>query len=560
MNVFLELTIIVCIATLLGILMRLLKQPLAVGYIATGILAGQYFFNVLHATEYIEIFSKIGITILLFIVGLNMSPKVMKEIGKVSVIVGIGQVLLTSLVGFFIALLLGIERIAALYIAISLTFSSTIIILKLLSDKGDLQKLYGKIAIGFLLVQDIIATFVLLAISSFSTETKTDLTYAALLLTLKGLIIFTTLYLFNEIIPRISTFIAKSQELLFLFSLAWGLSIASLFYLLGLSVEIGALIAGVTLSVTPFAYEIGSRLRPLRDFFIVLFFVLLGSQVVFTNIASLAVPIIVLTVFVLIGNPVIMIIIMNLLGYRRRTTFLTGMTIGQVSEFSLILASLAFNLGHISSEILSLITLVAIITIVGSSYLIIYSDTVYQYTEDILKYLELKRNKTESRNQNEIYEMLLFGYDRVGIDFVNAFKKLEKSFLVIDFNPASIERMREEQIPCRFGDAEDSEFLHELTLSQVKLAVSTIPDLKTNILLTQKIKQANNKSIVIIICHDLQQAKKLYDAGATYVVVPHYLGARYASNMITRLGFDHTAFKEEREKHLEQLLNRLHHV
>lgn len=557
MNVFFEITIIVCLATLLGILMRLLKQPLAVGYIATGILVGQYFFNVLHATEYIEVFSKIGITILLFIVGLNMSPKVMKEIGKVSIIVGIGQVILTTTVGFLIALLLGIDRIAALYIAIALTFSSTIIILKLLSDKGDLQKLYGKIAIGFLLVQDVIATFVLLAISSFSGKTETDLIYAALLLTLKGLIIFTTLYLFNEIIPRISTFIAKSQELLFLFSLAWGLSLASLFHLLGLSVEIGALIAGVTLSVTPFAYEIGSRLRPLRDFFIVLFFVLLGSQVVFTNIVNLAIPIVVLTLFVLIGNPVIMIIIMNLLGYRRRTTFLTGMTIGQVSEFSLILASLAFNLGHISKEILSLITLVAIITIAGSSYLIIYSDTIYRYTEHILKYLELKRNKAESTNQNETYEMLLFGYDRVGSDFVNAFKKLEKSFLVVDFNPASIEQLEKEHIPCRFGDAQDSEFLHELTLSEVKLAVSTIPDIKTNLMLTQKIKRANGTSIIIIICHDVEQAQELYAAGATYVIMPHYLGARFASNMIMRLGLDQEAFKEEREKHLEHIKRRI---
>ena len=316
MIVFNELAGILILATAVSIVMRLLKQPLIVGYIITGILAGPHFLNVFQSTEHIEVFSKIGITTLLFIVGLHMNPKVIKEIGKVSLLTGIGQVLFTTLTGFALAIILGIERIAAIYISIALTFSSTIIILKLISDKGDLHKLYGKIAIGFLLVQDIVATIALLVISSLTQSQNTDLLPFSLQLTVKGLLLFVNLSIISMYtMPKISKFIASSQELLFLFSLSWGLGLASVFYILGFSVEIGALVAGVVLSMTPFAYEAGSRLKPLRDFFIILFFISLGSQMVFENIAELILPVLIFSIFVLVGNPIIMIVIMNPVSY-----------------------------------------------------------------------------------------------------------------------------------------------------------------------------------------------------------------------------------------------------
>lgn len=559
MEIFIELTGIVLIATLCALAMRLLRQPLIVGYILAGIIAGPYVLNLIHSTESIELFSKIGITVLLFIVGLSLSPKVIKDVGKVSLVTGLGQVIFTSVIGFAIAILLGIDRIAALYISIALTFSSTIIILKLLSDKGDVHKLYGKIAIGFLLVQDIVATIILLLVSSLTSTTDSSIFEALGFLLLKAIGVGIVLYIANMyLVPKLIKFVAQSQELLFLFSLTWGLGFAALFYVLGLSVEIGALIAGVMLSVTPFSYEIGSRLKPLRDFFIVLFFVLLGSQMVLSNVSALLLPAFLLSLFVLVGNPIIVVVLMNLMGHKRKTGFLAGLTVAQISEFSLILAALGFSVGHLNQDMLSLITLVGLITIAGSTYLILYSDKIYAYTEKYLKFLELKKSKSSAIiPEDEEYDALLFGYDRVGLDFVHLFKKLDMDYVVVDNNPDAIKRLENAHIHHKFGDASDTEFLEELKLPTVELVISTIPDHKTNMFLSNKIKEKRKRTLFVTISRDTKEAKELYEAGADYVILPHYLGAEFAVDLLSKRGVNADSLKSERRKHLEYIEKRI---
>lgn len=556
MEIYLEISSIIVIALFISLLMRLLKQPLIVGYIFTGILVGPNLFDLVHSHEVIELFSKLGISILLFIVGLNLSPGVIREVGKVSLATGLGQVLFTSIVGFLIALFLGIERTAAMYVAIALTFSSTIIILKLLSDKGDLNKLYGRIAIGFLLVQDIIATLILLVTTSISTGDGGNIFAVAYLTILKGVsLIGAIIIVSNYILPRISHFVAASQELLFLFAISWGLGMGALFMNLGFSVEIGALVAGVTMSMTPYAYEASSRLRPLRDFFIVLFFILLGSQMVLTDISRLLVPALILSGYVLIGNPIIMIIIMNLLGFSKRTSYSAALTVGQISEFSLILATLGFEVGHLPQEVLSLITMVGLITISGSTYLILYSDHIYPFVERILSYLELKKNKNEEAVDSH-YSAILFGYQRVGEDFIESFERLGLNYVVIDFNPESIELLKEKGIPHIFGDASDPEFLAELHLSHLKYVISTIPDVQVNKYLVEKIREKNHRTIILAIAQNKDESMVLYKGGATYVIMPHYLGAQYAAKMIGKHGLDRREYHALREKHLSYLETR----
>ncbi len=556
MEIFIELSLILVVSMLVSLVMRMLKQPLVIGYIVAGIILGPYLLNVIHSKETIELFSKFGITILLFIVGLNLNPKVIAEVGKVSMFGGIAQVVTTSIIGFFIAQFLGIERIAAMYVAIGLTFSSTIIILKLLSDKGDLNKLYGRIAIGFLIVQDVIATIILLVTSASTQSGDTNLVLFTLFTLMKGaFLISIILFISTVLLPKIEKFIASSQELLFLFSITWGLGFATIFHKLGFSVEIGALIAGVTMSTTPYAYEVSSRLRPLRDFFVVLFFVFLGSQMVLNDVGSLIIPALILSVYVLIGNPIIMIIVMNLLGYSKRTSFLTGLTVAQISEFSLILAALGFSVGHISREILSLITLVGLITITVSTYLILYSESIYPKVEKLLNLLQLKKGGKEKAYEDE-YEAILFGYQRVGADFVKSFEKLGLDFIVVDFNPESIEHMKEEKIPYKYGDAKDAEFLAELELKKLQYVVSTIPEHETNALLVQKIREVNKKAIVLVVSQTRDEAHSLYKAGATYVIMPHYLGAQYATKLIREHGIERHRYKDLKAKHLKYLETR----
>jgi len=551
MEIFIELSIIICITVLIAGIMRLLKQPLIIGYILTGIIVSPYFLNIVQSTETIKVFSQIGIALLLFIVGLSLSPKVIREVGKVSLITGIGQIIFTSLFGFLISRLLGFSVVVSLYIAIALTFSSTIIIMKLLSDKKDLEKLYGKISIGFLLVQDIFVIILLMIISSFSGNLSMDnLSFVSILsgILLIGGFVLISVY----VLPSLSKFFAKSQEFLFLFSIGWGLGLAALFHYIGFSMEIGALVAGIALSMSPFHYEISSKMRPLRDFFIILFFILLGSQMVFGNINELIIPAIILSLFILIGNPLIVMILMGLLGYKKKTGFQAGFTVAQISEFSLILIALGVSVGHLTNEILSLVTIVGLITISGSTYLILYSNKIYPY---LSKYLSIFERKKIKENGQEVkdYDIVLFGYNRIGYDLLKSFKKIKKKVLVVDYNPETILELSKKGVECRYGDIDDEEFLSELNLTKTKMIVSTVPEFETNILMINKIRQINKDAIIMVVSHNIKEANILYGAGATYVIMPHFLGGSHASMMINKHRLNLNKFLDEKKKHLKQL-------
>ena len=556
-NIFVELSIIIIIAVVVAGIMRLLKQPLIISYILTGIIVSPYFLNIVKSTDAIATFAQIGVALLLFMVGLNLNPKIIKDVGKVSLITGVGQVIFTSVFGFFIGKLLGFSTIVSIYVAIALTFSSTIIIMKLLSDKGDLETLYGRIAIGFLIVQDLIVIVILMVIASI--PAGINFTTLALETVFKGIGILLLLFLISiYIFPRITKAIAKSQEFLLLFSIGWCFAIATLFYYLNFSIEAGALLAGITMSLTPFRYEISSKMKPLRDFFIILFFILLGSQMVFTNISQYIIPIIIFSVFILIGNPLIVIMLMGLLGYTKRNSFLAGLTVAQISEFSLIFIALGVSVGHLTNEILSFVTIIGLITIAGSTYLILYANKIYPYLSKHLGIFERKGEKVDEHKYHKdgIYDLLLFGYNRIGYDILESFKKIKKRFLVIDFDPETITKLAKEGFDCKYGDANDSELLNELKFSKVKMVVSTIHNLDTNLLLINKIRESNKKAIITVVSHQIDEAMKLYDAGATYVLMPHFLGGHHVSTMIAEHGLNLNKFLKEKVAHIEHLRKR----
>ncbi len=556
MNAFTEISIILLITTIISLIMNSLRQPLVIGYIISGIVAGPYVLSILSSSEQIELFSKIGITILLFIVGIGLNPLVIKEFGKVSLLAGSLQIILISLVGFFVVNFLGFDNLTSLFIALTLTFSSTIIVLKLLADKGDINNFYGKIVIGVLLVEDIVATCILLFLSTLSSSGGLSIQEILAALAIKALIIAIVLVIFSKyILPKIGNWFAASQELLFIASLSWGLSIAALFATMGFSIEIGALIAGVALSMSPFAYEIMSRMKPIRDFFVTMFFILLGSHLVLDGITALIVPAIILSLFVLITKPLIIMTVMSLLGYKKKIGFMASTSLSQISEFSLILATLALSYKYISQEAVTLITLVGIVTMAGSSYMIIYASQIYEKTKHFLRVFDIIRvgnGKIENHNSDQ-YESILFGYDRVGSYFTHAMEKINTKFVVVDFNPRSIQKLKKENIEHRYGDAEDIEFLDELGLSKVKLIVSTIPEYEANSIILKHYKKINPGGIIILISHDVNEAKRLYEHGATYVIVPHNLGAHHAAKMIAEYGFDIEKFDLAKTKSLSKM-------
>src|SRR3989344_82468 len=453
-EVFIELSKILVITVLAAGITRLLKQPIIISYILSGIIVGPFILNVVSSIETLTAFSQIGIAFLLFMVGLNLNPRVIKEVGKISLITGIGQVIFTSLIGYAIALMLGFTEIVSFYVSIALAFSSTIIIMKVLSDKRDLDTLYGRISIGFLIVQDFIAIAILLIISSFKNGVSFEiLAFQTILNAFIALILLflATIYF----LPSLTKFIAKSQEFLMLFSISWCFAIASIFYFLNFSIEAGALIAGISLSLSPYQYEISSKMKPLRDFFLILFFIILGSQMIFSNIFESLTAIIVFSLFVLIGNPIIVMILMGRLGYTKRNSFLSGLTVAQISEFSLIVIALGVTLGHLSQEILSIVTAVGLITFAVSTYMIMYSEKIYLKLSNYLTIFERKGKKADEKKQfkEEKYDIILFGYNRIGFDILESLKKIKKKFLVVDYDPEVIANLSKEGYDCRYGDA-----------------------------------------------------------------------------------------------------------
>jgi len=551
-QVFIQLALILSVAFVVSYIARAFRQPIIIGYIIAGMIISPFIIQAGISQEIIYLFSQFGIAFLLFIVGLHLNPKIIKEIGISSLVVGLSQIILTFGFGFLISFyLLGFGGVASAYIGIALAFSSTIIIMKLLSDKRQLDSLYGKLSIGILIIQDLVAVAVLMFISSMSNGASFSSFAIRGLLSGTGLILL-LFFIGYFALPRITKNIAKSQELLFLFSICWCFVIAALFSYLGFSIEIGALIAGVVLSISPYSTEISSKVRSLRDFFLIIFFIILGLNIQVSNITSIIPEAIILSVFVLLFKPIILMTLLAFFGYTKRTNFLTGTTLAQISEFSLIVLALGVTMGHIGDNILSILILTGVITMTLSTYMIIFSNKFYSVMEKFIFMFERKRTK-KLRREKIKYSAILFGYNRIGFGILKSLKMIKKKYLVVDFDPDTIETLTKFRIPCLYGDAFDSEFLEELELDKIELAVSTIPDFETNLLLIEEIRNVNPDAIVIVRAHQINEALDLYKKGASYVLTPHFLGGEYVSKMIKELKFKEVKYDEERKKHIKDL-------
>jgi Kef-type K+ transport system membrane component KefB/Trk K+ transport system NAD-binding subunit len=557
-NPFIQFGLIILVVLGVSIIIRLLKQPLIVGYILSGILVGPFFLNLIQESETLHLFSEMGIAFLLFIVGLHLSPRVIKEVGPVALVTGIGQILFTATIGYFIGILLGFPSMTSIYIATALTFSSTIIILKLITDKGALDKLYGKISVGFLLVQDFVAILILIIISSIGSGGGSSsiggLFFMTLLKGIGVILIFAPISYF--ILPKIDNFLSKSQEFLFLFAIAWGFGLSILFLYLGFSIEVGALIAGILLSLAPYSYEMSSKLKPLRDFFLISFFLILGSQMTFANINSLIFPGIIFAFLVVAGNPLIVITLMGLMRYSKKTSFMAGLTVAQIGEFSLIFMALGVKVGHVSQEILSFVTLISLFTIFGCTYLIMYSEQIYNLLSRPLSLFERKKIK-EKEIPRKNYEYILLGYNRIGFSIIKAFSKITKNFLVVDYNPKVVKNLQKDGINAIYGDADDSEFLEDLGICKSSVIVSTIPEKETNQLILDVLERNKAKPIVLLTGRQIEDALDLYDAGANYVILPHFLGGEYTANLIETAKKKDKVYQKERAKEIKILKERL---
>lgn len=523
-ELFFEIGAILVLAGALSMIIYKLRQPLIIAYILTGLIAGPSVFALASSPEVFEVMSQIGVAFLLFTVGLGLNWRSVKETGGIALATGIGQVVFTTVIGLMIAQLFGLELIPSAFLAVAFTFSSTIIIVKLLMDKEDLDSLYGRISIGFLLVQDFIAMFILLGLGALESgaEPQAVLVQAVL----KGFIIVPLLWAISTyIVPRVVEYAARSQELLFIFAISWCFLIAGLLVWFGYGLELGALIAGVTLSGTIYEREINARIRPLRDFFLVIFFIVLGTHLDLSAISSVIIPAMVFSAFILIGNPLIVMIIMRSLGYHPRTGFLAGTTVAQISEFSFIVIGAGVSIGYLQDQHLALATLVGLTTIAGSSYLIEYNQRIYEILRPMLSWAEPAHPlKSEYNLEKKTPQVLLFGFHRVGEPILEAIHDMQQSHAVVDYDPQVVRELSEVGESVIYGDVSDENFLEELRVDRARFIISTIPNVSVSLSILNYLNNRDFDGSVIVSARTGEEARQCYEEGATYVIVPKSLG------------------------------------
>jgi Kef-type K+ transport system membrane component KefB len=525
LGAFGEFSLLLIISAFAGAIALFLRQPVLIAYIAVGIIVGPAVLGIVHAHEQIELLAQIGVSVLLFVVGLKLDIKHVKHIGPVALATGLGQLAFTIVFGFLIVLVLGKTVMEAIYVAVALTFSSTIIIVKLLSDKREIDSLHGRIAVGFLIVQDLAVVVAMMVMSTLRTgETGWfDLMWSlSLRIAIAAVVLFV---LMRYVLPTVVGKMAHSLELMLIFAIAWGMSLAAIGEWAGFSKEAGAFLAGFSLASTDFRDAINSRLTAIRDFLLLFFFIDLGARLDFSTLGGEILPAAVLSAFVLIGNPLIVMAIMGYMGYRKRTGFLAGLTVAQISEFSIVFVAMGITLGHVGLETLGLTTLVGIVTIAISTYMILYSQKLYQKLEPLLGIFERKVAFREINTNGQgtlpfAPDVIVLGLGRYGGRLVKGLDDEGLQVLGVDFDPEVIRSFKSEGYRVTFGDGMESSFLESLPLRDARWIVSTFPDNASNRSVMHALSSQGFKGEVAVVARTDSDGLALKALGVPNVLYP----------------------------------------
>lgn len=534
---FTELALLLLVAAAAGALALRLRQPVLIAYVAVGIVVGPSGLGLVASQDQVALLSQIGIAVLLFLVGLKLDLRQVRHIGPVALATGLGQLTFTVAIGFVLVLALGRGWLTALYVAIALTFSSTIIIVKLLSDKRELDALHGRIAVGFLIVQDIAVVLAMMAMSALGGGDSGD---GVVLASIVGRVVLAAALLYllmRNLLPPVVRLLAGSQELLLVFAIAWGTALAALGEWAGFSREAGAFLAGFSLASTPYRDAMSARLSGVRDFLLLFFFVDLGARLDLSTLGGELWPAALLSAFVLIGNPLIVMAIMGYMGYRSRTGFLAGLTVAQISEFSIIFVAMGISMGHIENDALGLVTLVGLVTIAISTYMILYSHPLYDRLAPLFgvferrqPYRELAMDGGDAAEAG--YDVVVLGIGRYGERLLRRLQGHGVRALGVDFDPEAVRRLRRQGLSVIYGDAEDDGFLEAFKPERAKWIVSSLPGAEANRSLLEAMQALPHKPQLAAVARDALHEQRLREMGLSRIINPFHDAADHAARSI----------------------------
>lgn len=533
-----QLAVALSLSSLFGLLVLKLKLPLVVAYLLAGVSISLVSLIDPHQSQVFEILPEIGIAFVLFLIGMELDLREIKLLGFPIIVSAIGQIIISTLAGFTLAGALGFGQTESIYLGLGLAFSSTVVVIKMLIEKRDLASLYGKLSIGILLVEDLVAIAVLMIISvsgsALGLGFQQSLPLVILILKAIGLFLITFL-LAKYVLEKVFDSVAKSVELLFLTAITWCFAFTSFAVFLGFSVVIGAFLAGVALASSPYHLQIQGKIKPLRDFFLTLFFVYLGLQTKVSDFINAWPAIILFTLFALIVKPVLYILILGTFGFRKHTLFQTGLNLSQISEFSLVVLLVGVNEGLASPLALSVMAAVAVLSIICSSITIAYAKPLYRLFGPLLTFFE-RNNSThflETKVEQAFEDhVVIIGAHRLGGPVIEFLGKEKIPFVVMDFNPHIVDTLRKDGVFVIYGDLGDPEILDSLQLENAKLIISTARDMSDNELLLEECKRRKISAKIVTRALDKEHAKALKALGADYVILPEQVSGDYLVNQL----------------------------
>lgn len=526
----------------------LLGIPLLVAYLLAGIILGPHLgFGFIQDAESIATVSETGLIMLMFLLGLEIDVRKITQAGKPVVANGIVQFLgcFALAYGFFYACGYRSQpgSYLLIYLSVAASLSSTLLVVKILSDKMEIDTLPSRITLGVLVIQDLWAiTF--LAIQPNLSDPK----LSALLISLasSGVLVIGSWLVAKFILPKVFDLVGKQPEMLLLVALGWCFGVCGAANFLHLSSEMGALIAGVSIAAFPYHVEVSSKISSLRDFFITLFFVALGLRIPEPTSQVLMLTALIV-VFALVSRILTVFPVTYFFRYGNRASLFPALNLSQISEFSLILVTIGVGLGHISDEILSAFVLALSITVLISSFLIPGSHGIYKALNPLLEKIgfkdEVLHSKKFKREKNVTYPLVFLGFFRNASSLLfeinSRFSKdAIKQLLVIDLNPEAHKKLHELGIHCKYGDVSNPDTLKHLGLENSKLLVSTIPDSSlrgtSNLNLLRVLKKLAPQALIIVTADTLSSARQMYVEGADYVFIPRLIGAHYLADIIDR--------------------------
>lgn len=534
-------------ATLGGLLAKALRQPLLLGYLIAGIVLGpEMGLGLVRERESIAIISEIGLILLLFIIGLEMDLQKLLGAGRALTAAGLLQFPIGVLLGLAFARSLGFPlgggRLDAVYLAVALALSSTMIVVKLLYDKYELMTLPGRLTLGILVFQDVWAILFLALQPTLLQPSPTTVLIAVVK---AAVLVAASLAAARYVLPAVFAFVAKIPELLLVCSLAWCFLVAGTAGALGLSKEMGALVAGVGLCTFPYNLDVVAKVINIRDFFVTLFFVALGMQIPRPTASGIGLAV-AAAAFLMLSRLIVVPILLAS-GAGLRAAILPAINLAQLSEFSLVIASLGLALGHIGTETVAVLTFAFAITAVASTYLISFSHPVQVGAIRLLSRLGLRDEAppaTEGHDASHVPSrpVVFLGFYRDASSILHQFElatvdgDMPGKILVIDFSPAVLRELRRRGVACLYGDVASMDTLQQAAVHGANVVVSTITDavLKgtTNLRLLRKVRKLAPAARVVVAADTIPGALTLYEEGADFVFLPRLHSAHDMAEVI----------------------------